>query len=504
MRWVSLGAINDDYAKKSRDFLRRMGPYSTREISGNICFGLKISAFTDKKMLIRSKWSASTDVSNLGDLAQFFNEQTRQDADRFFISQQKMKEANTILEARQGIQRLERFQRFVFYSSLDQLPVILHQVLLPKFFSWYPKGEWMFVSANRNLNIALAALRVLGGVNELADRSFEQFEALGSFRMMTEAQPGGVFYGNRHLSIPFMLFLPVMYGFVASKVTLSFVFLLDQPLPEIREPHPRSGLEFFRTASSTLFSQHPDGDIDNLTPAEVDTFQLIKQEFKKDEVRYFFNEYLENLNSFITHLIDPANFIGSDGKTWVGLDHYRTWLTFERLADEVIFLLTEDSPYLRKLAAFRILDQVSSLASEKPNSQPSFFRDLLLPSSDDLIAEGLKRYTGTIGLHLQELLIKIRSELKKTVLESIYVPGRYDPILETVKVSEGPSISANEYVTGVVRELRNTYHGYHTKQFDTYLLINTGETPNSLPLLAVMAYLALLACPQLFITRKWS
>jgi hypothetical protein len=481
-----------------------MGPYSTREARGQIRFGLRMSAFADNAMLSRSSWAHRKSPAPKLDYASFLPGPAIADIDRFQVSEQAIRELPTLLNSVERAKRFERFQRVVFRSSLAQLNDVLERALLPTFFQWCPKGEWMFATANRDFHIALAVLRVLGATIELADRDYQQLQSFGPLRMMTEAQTGGVFYAGRHLSIPIAMFLPVMYGIVASKVTLGFVFLFDQPIDDVREHFPRSGLELFRSEASGLFRQELGLDLRDITPDAIDTFQLIAPRFSQADVREFIDQYFNQLNGLFTCLLDPSNYATSDTATWIGLAHYRTWLTFERLTDEILFLLTDDSAYLRKLALFRVLDQISALMTDNIRDQSSVFRKLVLPgTSADQIASGLEAYRGSVGKYLRQLLSRLRLDLRSTVLSGIFVPNAYDETSGEITLPDGKVVDADSYVSGMLRELRNTYHGYHTTQFDRYLLMNSGNTPDSLPALAVLAYLALIAKPKLFITRKW-
>ena len=180
--------------------------------------------------------------------------------------------------------------------------------MLPSFFSWYPKGEWSFVTANRNFNIALAALRVIGATDRLADRDYEQLQTFGPLKMMTEAQADGVFYVAKHFTIPLAIFLPAMYGFVASKVTLGFIFLFDNPINDVREMFPRSGLEFFRSDASGVFRQELGLELGDVTSSAIDTFRLVDEEFGKTEIKQFLEQYFDHLDGFLAYILDPVNF----------------------------------------------------------------------------------------------------------------------------------------------------------------------------------------------------
>jgi hypothetical protein len=351
----------------------------------------------------------------------------------------------------------------------------------------------------------MAAIRVMGAAIDLADRNYEELEKIGPFRILADIHTTEVFYVGKHLSIPLGFFLPRLYGFVGSKVILAFLFLLDKPIPEIRVPYPRSGLEFFRSESSGLLQQNLDIDVHEANPDVIDKFTLISSEFAPDEIRRFIHDYLMVLNRFLFFMIDPSNFVDSSTGLWSGLSQYQAWLTFERISSELILLIIDDSSSLRMMTLFRIMDQLSFLATKNPSDQVIFFKDLLLQlrKEDDVVLRSLGPYSGSVGKCLKEILLSCRSELLSTVLDSIYVPDRHEPSKKLVSLSSGKTVSEIDYVRNTVREMRNTYHGYYTHRFDEYLSINTGNTHDSLPVLGILAYLSLLSQPQLFISREW-
>jgi hypothetical protein len=148
---------------------------------------------------------------------------------------------------------------------------------------------------------------------------------------------------------------------------------------------------------------------------------------------------------------------------------------------------------------------LATLAASTQKDQASCFKRFLIPGHQpDIIAEGLKVYGNPVSRDLEKLLLKVRDDLRSSVLESIYMPRRLDKTKGTVTLPHGKMVTTDDYVANMVRELRNTYHGYHTDKFDQYLAISTGNTPDSLPLLGVLAFFALLAKPELFIKNQWN
>lgn len=504
-RWVSIGPVGDDYAEKSESILRHMGPYAVRRRAGRIEFALRFATVQDESLLQYSKWIGSQDSPDVVDVQAILESPGISDIDRWQADLSDLPRTAEVLDQFDGIKRFERLNRVMFHTGVRQLPIVIQDLIAPKFFGWYPGGRILFSTASRSLHEAMASIRVMGAAMDLADRSYEELEKIGPFRMLSKIQSTGVFYVGKHLSIPLGFFLPRLYGFVGSKVTMALLFLLDKPISDIREVYPRSGLEFFRSEASGLFRQSLDIDVHEITPDAIDKFTLITHEHTADEIRRFMQNYLLVLNSFLFFMIDPSNFAHPDTGMWSGLAQYQAWLTFERISTELILLMTDDTSSLRKMALFRILDQLSALAASNPSDQVEFFRNLVLPidAGSDLISDSLDPYEGEVGASMRDALISCRDELVRTVLDSIYVPGRHNIELKTVELAGGSTVTEIEYVRNTIREIRNTHHGYYTHRFDEYLSINTGNTPDSLSVIGILAYLAFLSKPHLFISRDW-
>ena len=503
-RYVILGNESDPFAEKCENLLKRIGPYRTQRSAGKIAFGLTYESQRALSLLQVSDWMNSTTIHGFT-LGAYADSPGLREIDRFKIGSKDIETLPALMADQTGYRRFERLNRIVFYSSLQQLPEVLANSISPLFFDWYPSGRVISTWGAPELHTGLAALRVMGAGMDLADRDYEELEKIVSFSMIADAQNSGVFYSGKHLSIPIAMFLPRLYGFVASKVTLGFLFLLDSPIDDVREFYPRSGLEFVRSEASGLFRQSLSLDIDQITHDSIDQFALIhRDDFTVDDFRSFIRQYLRKLSSLLSFVINPSNFATEQSGEWVGLAHYRAWLSIQRIADEMLFMLTEDTPYLRKAACFRILDQLASLYTEEERLQADAFKLILLPREGvDLIMDGLSKYRGAIALHLRELLEATRREIVDVALDSIYVPGILDRLNNIVTLPDGDTISGEDYAAELVRELRNTQHSYYTRNFDRYLAFSTGNTPESLPLIAALAFLALLAKPELFIGREW-
>lgn len=503
-RWAILGEEQDPNAEGSASMFRNLEPYRVRRHNGKIRFASKLSIFRDEPLLKFSKWIGSEDDWSPLDFREYGLSLGLPEINRTYIDPNEAESLASRLDEIEGIKKFERFSRFVFYSSLEQLPSITEEILFPKFFNWHPRGKILFLTSSPDLHLALGCLRMAGAARDLPEFDYSKGHDVPSFRMLADIQKVGVFYSSKYLSIPLAIFLPRMYGFVANKVSLGYMFQFETPVDDVREFFPRSGLEFFRSEASNLFHQDIKLDLRDISPENVDTFRFIEREFRSSDIRTFVKQYLSKLKNFLAFMIDPSNFVNVDTGEWIGLEQYRIWLAFERMADELIFLLTDDQPFLRKMALFRILDQLSTFATREGHLQAAVFKDLILPSnSRDPIKSGLQEYRGNVARHLERMLTRIRDDLRAAVLESIYLPGRHSVTRHAVVLTDGEELSEDDFVRVLVRELRNTYHGYHTRNFEKYLAISTGNTPDKLAMLAALVFLALISKPNMFIGTEW-
>jgi hypothetical protein len=506
-RWAELGKIGDTFAEESESLLKRghrgVGPYQTRRHNGTISFALRLPFGGNTQFIQPSKWMDNSTINQFS-LGNITHSMGIQELDKTILGQDTLNDLLRKMTESEGIQRYEVIRKLIFYCSLEQLSHILPKAIAPEFYKWYPKGRILFLSGVPELHEALAALRVMGAAVDIADRDYDHLKRIGNIKMLEDLQSAGIFCSSKHLSIPIAMLLPKLYGFTAGKVLLGFLFLLDEPIPEVRQNYPRSGLEFVRSDATPLFHQAIDARVEDITPDLVDKFALIDHKFTSSDIRKFVSQYITHLNGLASYLLDPSNFKNQQTNKWIGLAHYRAWLSFERITDEVIFMLTDDNAFLRKMSLFRIFDQLAGLVTEENSALAEVFKQFLLPTGkDDLIADGLRAYDGEVGKHLVQNLQSARIELRKIVLDSVYIPGKVDKNASTVTIDDSTVVSADEYVVGMVREIRNTYHGYYTNHFDKFLAISTGNTPDSLPVLGVLAYLAFLAKPKIFIGRTW-
>lgn len=502
-KWAIIGSASEPFAIKTAKNINREGPYEARIQNGNVEFGLKNANENQNHFIQTTKYYRRTNYKELGEKLLGISRELR-DFPGFQLTEEQIQNLKNKALSRESYKGFEALRRLVFYSHLSGLGKTFNSVIAPIFFQKYPKGRILFGYATRNINIALATLRVMGAGLDLFEKDYTSIKTFGSLKMLTNVQTSGVFFPGKYFSIPLAMFVPALYGFTASQAVASFVFLLDNKISEIREYYPVDGLDFFRLEASGLFSQSKSVFLPDFDPSQLDTLALLGEGFELGDIADFLRQFVAKLDRCLSFLFNPANFVSQESRFWIGLRHYQSYLSFDRLADEVLLMVTDNKSYLRKLALFRILDQISSLSARNQTDEVAIFKNLLFPgNSKDIVKLGLQEYKGKIAIYFLEKIDQLRKEMIKTVMDGMYLKERYNKQTRKVRVSDSLALSEEDYVVNTIREMRNTYHGYKTRDFQKYLAINTGGLPDSLPLLGVLAYFALVAKPNLFISTIW-
>lgn len=501
-RWAILGNVGEEYAEFAFNLLKRKGPFTQRKKANQISFALSYSKRGSDPLLQVSNWMDRSSVNGFS-LNDYKPTAGLTEIEKTYLSGEQIATLQKKIFEDKGISGLNSSRKLIMYSSITQHEKILKSVIAPKFFGQFSNGNILFITPSPNLNMALSIIRILGAAIDLTDRNLEAVFDYSPSRILIDSQGAGIFQPGKHLTIPLSIFLPRLYGFSANKIALAYLFIFDEPISDVRSIYPRSGLEFIRSEASNLFHQNLGLDFETISPKLADKFCLIEKEFSQNCIQAFIKQYLLELDGFLHYIIDPSSFIVKSSGNWGALSHYQAWLCFERVADEVLLMLTDDTSYLRKASLFRILDQLASLASKKPSEQVRIFKEFVLPDKrEDVIFLGLSKYSGEVANHLKELLRITRLEILDVGINSIFLKELVDWNNETVTLVSGFKIPHRDFVVNLIRELRNSSHGYYTRNFEKYLAISTGDIPESIVNIGFLAYFAFIARPDLFIRRS--
>ncbi|MHB8776956.1 MAG: hypothetical protein ACYC6R_04235 [Anaerolineales bacterium] len=506
-RWALIGQEGEDFCEFAADLLAKRSPYEVSRRNSKIYFRTSFEDKVNEKQIRISQQITKKNFKEKSNyrLLNHTHPLYKGYLNQLGITDAQFSKIDENIDKPNGFHTFQWFSKYLLIASDKQAVDILRDKLAPRFFDLHPNGKVFISSIDGNLNQRLAALRVLGAIDRIGSRNIKSKDSFVNFLALEGTQPGGVVKPSKYLAIPLTLSLPKPIGFFASRIVDSILFLFDNPLKDIRGVFPRSGIEFYQSEASLLLHEDKsimdDQGVLRLNFDTLDTFSLLKKEFSPESWWNFIKQYSARLNEFFIYITDPSNFVKENGE-WANITHYFVYLGFERLCDETILLISEENQYLRKMAFFRILDQLAFLGKPKERDQAQAFGELLLPTGvSDPIKKGLSRYRGELAKYLLSELDSIREDLINTVVDSAVLDKMKDLKTQEIILLSGKRVSYEEYTRKIIRALRNTAHGYSPGE---YLVTNKGNLPDKISLLAVLALFAFIAEPKDFLRPTWN
>jgi hypothetical protein len=506
-RWALLGKEGEEFSEFAADILEKRSPYQVTRRIGNIYFRTSFEDKVSQKPIEVSSQITRKVYKNKANYRLLVHQHQlyKQYLNVFALSDEQISGIKENLDKHDNFSKFNTLSKYVFYASNNQIESTLSDIILPSFFNWFPDGAVLIATIDASLYTRLTALRALGAIDKLGKRKIKSKDQFINFLALENVQPPGLARPSKYLAIPLSLSLPKPIGFLATRMVDTIIFLFGKHYDDIRGDSPRSGIEFYRSAASLILNEDKSvvdekGEL-SLDINTIDTFPLVNKEFSQEAWIAFIRQFIVRLNKFFVYLTDPSNFVNDDNE-WASITQYYTWLSFERLCDETILLITEENQYLRKMALFRILDQLASLGHSDHRRQTAAFSDFLLPSTNpDSIEKSLLLYKGEIAEYLSGELILIREKLLSTIIDSVVFKDMKDSKNMKINLLNGEQLTYAAYTKKIVRAIRNTAHGYSP---DEYLITNKGNLPDKISLLAVIALLAFIAEPKNFLRSTWN
>jgi len=444
------------------------------------------------------------------DPVRLHNPELKSSLDRYRIPEKDMPRWKADVDKGEPEKRYSHLSKVLLFVPLDKLADVLKEWVVPTFFEWHPRGRIYFITVDDRVNRQLSGIRNLYG---LCDLAMGDLEALKKFRVETLqlAHQAEVFDLHLHLSIVTSFFLPNLYSCVASKFTWALVFFFGEPV-DVRPIFPSDMFAYLQSPISTMLAERKFQSLDDIARAMSEPPPpLFDRIWQAEEWDIFLRWYVEALNSFLSELLDLRNFRTPEDEAIEPALQYQATLTIDRLARQILLVLTEPLPFAQKMMFFSILDQLAAMIKETRREQVEQFKRFLRKSYyQAVIAPRLRDIPAPFGEYLAtQIGPRIYDDMEKAIIEGVFVPERVHEEGVVVRDKDGrQQIDTKEdYVVNTVRAIRNTSHGYlsdrRDQRFEKYLSINRGNLPDSLPYLAPLLYLAALADPVAFFRRKW-
>jgi len=392
-----------------------------------------------------------------------------------------------------GLRLYQLKMPFVFVASGHFKEVVEH--LAPHLQELAGVAGLWFVSRSVLSMARHAAIRALYTIQHIPDffpakrAGIKGFETLQHLESMDDL---GV---SDKLNLFFALFSPYICGTSTDRVGGTVVFLLPE-LHDFRTSFPTRLQDILRTDLSPFAE---DKEVEGRGKA-------VRITFSKEELTALFRYYISNLERLEEILLDPTRFAKPDNT----LDTRRwllTNLSVHRMFRDTLNIQIEYlSQYLRKTLSFHFIDAVAQTMKQSARfaqdgswTETRIFKALL---SRMTLIEGLgsrlKEYPAPFGNYFRNRARRAGEELHKKLLAGMFIPAR-----RTVgKIRVGTDhLSIDEYITSVLREIRNTYHGYNINRFEV-LEIHNGNLPDCLGDLPVLFMLAFLQEPEMILDAK--
>ena len=319
------------------------------------------------------------------------------------------------------------------YPYANELPRVLLDVIAPEFFGMHPTGEiWFVVFDETTRNKVWADERTL--------RESYSPDSSGSPHEMSGLEGGLSLY--HWLQLMLQCFYPFVNGVVSSSdARLVFLLLPDRAINSLAEYQ----FDLYRATQVDLIGIYTD----SIIPASP---RGIKSMFPSEAAilpatKAYFKWYIDRCAALTEQLMA----IGDLKRRFV------TTLTLNRLAIDTRIIQTSHLPYLMKLLLFGVLDKYANL----------------------YVQLGLECEEEKVWQHLLAREF-YENEVEKALGD---MPGQVGETLRAEAHWIYEHLADYGPAPEVMRQLRNSYHGYGISKIDV-LLGHSGEVHNDIPALA--------------------
>lgn len=371
------------------------------------------------------------------------------------------------------------------------LPEFLQQQT-PALFGDFPGASLWFVSTDPVLLARFTFLRTQLSLQMTPDVPLSGPDFDGLRLLSAHSLTTGIDVGYVHAP-PLLAFSPGVVAFPMSCPPHALVLFLGQTL-DLRKPEQPSWSEIYRPRTLDRPDVWEDPDFwENLDYVDVEAL---------------LPWWVERLNTLYSHATDPTRFQDSYGRHDVSAQ--AAWfLTLERMLSDGILLLSDAKAgaVVHMQLAFDLLDKAEALLGYEESG--AGFKDLLRRGK---IVPRLKRAWANLppGLvdrfcdHTERVFDSMYDDIRKYALPHRRTKNgmrvaRCDPARPT-------PMTMDEYVPELVREVRNSSHGFNQLLSESRgLLVATheGRLPPQLPDVAGLVMLGLIADADKLCQGTW-
>ncbi len=408
-----------------------------------------------------------------------------------FDKQEHKISRSDVFAVRIQAQRLLRERQFLRFSDLimeaawGEMANRLINAMMPVFFEAYPRGSVFLINASKPLHLHYTNLAVLQRVSVLQnvdERLMRKYagrpRSMGALGISTPLQ-----FLFPALEVGLNTFFNDRYGFVApAQMTYLFVFLFGEA-QTVRQPAETEIDEISWSTLSVMDSRF--GGL-RLEPKRTYTFS--RRRYSGPEFEAWFVAYVLLLDSSLLWISDLTRFskqIAAKNKTVKVIDldfAIQSFLTLYMVFVLTLKLLVSHDAYGRKTMLFDLLDLHASLVTIKNRqSQTRAWRRMASSAfSKTVVARNLGKLPQPIAADLQVQLQTLRDRGLEAVEKGIVYPDLMNKGCIPLRRAPGGACSVEDFEPQLLRELRNTKHGYAVFNYEV-LKRHTGAIDNDFP-----------------------
>lgn len=319
------------------------------------------------------------------------------------------------------------------YPCFNEQPRALLDIAAPEFFKMFPQGEIWFVKFSEKTLSAIWE-------GERSLRKIYNPDSTMTLHEMSGLEGGlSIYYW---LNLMMYCFYPFVNGVISTgDAQLIFLFFPDKAINSLKEYK----FDLYRATELDYSDVYRDGIISPARPGPKSFFPADAAVLSI--AQSYFEWYIDRCNRLIDELLDMQDL----------RRRFISTLTLNRLAIDTRIIETSEVPYLMKILFFGVLDKLANL-----------YVQLGIESSETTVWKTFL----TMGFY---------ESMVKDVLYSI--PGHFGDIIRNTAEWIFEELETFGPCPEIMRELRNSYHGYGLRNIDM-LLSHSGELNNDVPRLS--------------------
>ena len=410
---------------------------------------------------------------------------------------------------------IDKFKKGIFYCKRERFSELLKIAFEKIFFNKFPNGKIIYVRLDGLYYKRSAMIRGIYSLENYPDikdnpSDFNGFNTLKNWLFIESHESfDNIIQFSEYFFFPFVTAFHCDY-----RIGFSFIFVPDTLIEYHLGHFPRDIIDYIRTGSD--FGKEK---INNLDWSNEHLYA--KYCFNQSPL---FSEYygfiiwaVKRANYFIKEHLNICNYLDKDDNSKIDPIYALEYnLSIRHLVKIGLSILSSNSSFFNKNMTFQAADILNDICNYdyldpsgtlRKNTlfKKLFNKDLIFP----IISSIIDSCSFSFKDQILDITSNLYDKLNETIKDSIWLKSKVNN--EDVIVRNHNNKSNNienipTFTSNVIRALRNTHHGYltrndRTKRPSRYLSIIDGNTPDNLSSITLIWLLCLLQDRDKFIGK---